>query len=628
MQGKDLLAIASLMVAALLLTVAFSVLIKPGQTETDGGVLPSFNNYNQVRSFVGGSGHQQAWNQNMAMMGASDKATASAVDEVRYSDTNVQVKGVDEADSVKTDGQYFYLTAADSVSILNAYPASNLSNLSKISMREALDLDPHYSVWINGLYLAQQKLIVIASISGPYEYYNSSDSAPVTSMIWRMPQEKSVVAIFSLVDIANPAMIKSFGVSGYPITSRMSGDCVYVLAQQFISDCANPVGPKVYEDDAFATMTATSIHYDPSSSDISSFVNIMAVDIEAMESNHTSVLAGYTSTVYMSQSSLFLTFQKLEGAGPIFMGGGVVSLGSSIPKYTTTIYRLDIDGLSIVPAARGEAPGWLLNQFSMDEKDGHLRVATTSGWSEGSNDVYVLDANLNVTGRLEGLAMNERIFASRFIGDMLYLVTFRQVDPLFVINLTDPASPRLVGELKVPGFSAYLHPVDANHLIGVGMLGGSVKVSLFDVSDPEHPSEVSNVTVPGWSSTQALWDYKAVLYDPEQKLLVLPITSVDNLTWHAESAAYLFKVNGTRLEAAGILTVPENEYLIRAQYIGEFLYTITDTTIRAYQMSNLELVNELAYQAWNQYYLPCSDRDGGSGGHSHLEVMAWMRPRG
>ncbi|MDD1743487.1 MAG: beta-propeller domain-containing protein, partial [Methanomassiliicoccales archaeon] len=574
MQRKDLLAVASLIVASLLITVACSVLIPPTQAETDGGVLPSFSNYNQVRTFVGISGHQQSWTPTMEM-GASDKVAASAIDDVRYSDTNVQVEGVGEADSVKTDGQYFYLTAADSVSILNAYPAGNLSNVSKISMRDALSLDLHYSIWINGIYIAQQKLVVIASVAGPYDYYNSSDSAPVTSMIWRMPQEKSVVAIFSLIDIASPTLIKSFGVSGYPITSRMSGDFVYVLAQQCIYDRSELIGPKLYEDDASATMAATSIHYDPRSIDISSFVNVMAVDIQAMESNHTSVLAGYTSTVYMSHSSLFLTFQKTEGGGPVFMNGNVFSSASSQPEYTTSIYRIDVDGLSILPAARGEAPGWLLNQFSMDEKDGYLRVATTSGWSEATNDVYVLDANLNITGRLEDLAVNERIFASRFIGDMLYLVTFRQVDPLFVINLTDPANPRLVGELKVPGFSAYLHPVDASHLIGVGMLGSSVKVSLFDVSDPEHPSEVSNLTVPGWSSTQALWDYTAVLYDPEQKLLVLPITSVDNLTWHAESAAYLFKVNGTEIETAGILTVPENEYIMRAHYIGEVLYTIT-----------------------------------------------------
>ena len=307
----------------------------------------------------------------------------------------------------------------------------------------------------------------------------------------------------------------------------------------------------------------------------------------------------------MSHSSLFLTFQKMSGGGPIFFDGNVATSDSSQSQYTTSIYRIDIDGLSIVPSARGEVPGWLLNQFSMDEKGGYLRVATTSGWVDASNGVFVLDSDLNITGSLESLAINERIYASRFIGDMLYLVTFRQVDPLFVINLTDPSNPRLVGELMVPGFSSYLHPVDADHLIGVGMIDGSVKVSLFNISDPEHPREASNVTVPGWSSTQALYDYKAVLYDPEQHLLVLPITSYDNRTWNITSAAYLFRVNGTEVETAGILTVPQNEYLMRALYIGEFLYTITDTTIRAYQTSSMELVNKLIYQEWNEFYFPC-----------------------
>jgi uncharacterized secreted protein with C-terminal beta-propeller domain len=473
-------------------------------------------------------------------------------------------------------------------------------------VRIVLGLDTHYSVWINGIYVLQKKLVVIASIAGPYQYYNSSDSAPMASMIWRVPEEKSEVAIFSLAAIDHPVLIKTFGISGYPITSRMSGNCVYVLTQQCIWNNVDLVTPKVIEDNSTVSMVATDIHYDPSSSDISSFVNILAVDVTAMESNHTSVLAGYTSMVYMSHSSLFLTFQKMNGGGlPILMEGGAASSDTIQPEYVTSVYRVDIAGLSIVPTARGNVPGWLLNQYSMDEKDGYLRVATTSGWTDASNDVYVLDSNLNITGRLEGLALNERIFASRFIGDMLYLVTFRQVDPLFVINLTDPANPRLVGELKVPGFSAYLHPVDADHLIGVGMIGGSVKVSLFDISDPEHPSELSNVTIPGWSYTQALYDYKAVLYDPELKLLVLPITSYDNRTWNVTSAAYLFKVNGTKMESVGMLTVPQNEYLMRAHYIGEFLYTITETSIRAYQTSNLELVNKLVYQDWNEYYFPC-----------------------
>ena len=156
----------------------------------------------------------------------------------------------------------------------------------------------------------------------------------------------------------------------------------------------------------------------------------------------------------------------------------------------------------------------------------------------------------------------------------------------------------------MPGFSAYLHPIGADHLIGVGMIDGSVKLSLFDISDPEHPIEVSNVTVLGWSYTQALYDYKAVLYDPEQRLLVLPITSYDNRTWIITSAAYLFKVNGTEVETAGMLTVPQNEYMMRALYIGEFTYTITETTIRAYLTSSMELVNELVYQDWNEYYFP------------------------
>jgi len=224
------------MVASILLIGAITVLVKPGQDRTDNGVLPAFDNYNEVRLFLGATGHQQSLNSS-AESGAGDKVAASALgSDVLHSDTKVQVEGVDEADSIKTDGSYFYVIASDNVSILDAYPAGNLSNVSKVNMHEALGLDPHYSVWINGIYVQQQKLIVVASVAGPYQYYDYNSSAPLASMIWRMPDENTEVAIFSLAEVDHPVLIKVFGISGSPITSRMTGDCVYVLAQQCIWD--------------------------------------------------------------------------------------------------------------------------------------------------------------------------------------------------------------------------------------------------------------------------------------------------------------------------------------------------------------------------------------------------------
>ncbi|MDI6884716.1 MAG: beta-propeller domain-containing protein, partial [Hadesarchaea archaeon] len=164
---------------------------------------------------------------------------------------------------------------------------------------------------------------------------------------------------------------------------------------------------------------------------------------------------------------------------------------------TTIIHKISIANGTIEYKSQGEVPGQVLNQFSMDEYQGYFRIATTTGWM-GQNNVYVLDGNLDIVGRLEGLAPGESIYSARFIGSRAYLVTFKKVDPLFVIDLEDPKNPRALGELKIPGYSDYLHPYDETHLIGVGKdtvdMGSfawyqGIKIALFDVSDPENPRE-------------------------------------------------------------------------------------------------------------------------------------------
>ena len=260
----------------------------------------------------------------------------------------------------------------------------------------------------------------------------------------------------------------------------------------------------------------------------------------------------------------------------------------------------------------------------MDEKEPFLRVATTNMFfqpAEGttmSNSVFVLDSNLNVVGSLTDIAPTERIYSARFVDDTLYLVTFRQIDPLFAIDLKDPTNPKIVGELEMPGFSSYLHPVDATHVLGIGTEDGMVKVSLYDVSDPTKPVEQSKFMLGdydySWSDAQ--YDHKAVLFDLEKQLLVIPISAYRSYGDYYTADGYItgalvLKVSVyDGISLRGIIehknaTQYSSGYVSRSLYIGDFLYTISSTMVKASTLSDLSEVGSLIYRDYyyGYYYM-------------------------
>jgi uncharacterized secreted protein with C-terminal beta-propeller domain len=292
----------------------------------------------------------------------------------------------------------------------------------------------------------------------------------------------------------------------------------------------------------------------------------------------------------------------------------------------------------------------VLNQFSMDEYDGYFRVATTTHGEKPLNNVYVLNMALNITGSLEGLAPGETIYSARFMGERCYVVTFRNIDPLFVIDLSNPDAPKVLGELKITGYSSYLHPYDETHIIGIGKETVAeredfawyqgVKISLFDVSDVNNPEVVDNVTI-GHRGTDSpvLWDHKAFLFDKERNLLVIPVleAKVDESLYPGEvrpdaygrpvwQGAYVFDISiddGLQLRGkithVENITDPEQGYYYfyspfaveRSLYIDDVLYTISDAKIMMNSLDNLDYINEvkLPYSTWTPYeYLPGETR--------------------
>lgn len=570
-------------------------------------VLNSFSSYDELADFLGDAtvANSNSGDYRDESLMTGDFEAALGGDTNTHSTTNVQVSGVDEEDIVKTDGEFMFIASSDNVSIVKAYPPSEMEVVSVLSTTDIIPFKTdEMNVHISGLYLYENRLVVLSSIYIWWWYYYDNAEAlglPVDT-------GRSFISVFDLSDVSDPVLELSYGVSGYALTSRMIDDVVYLVAQTYVWMVdGDPCVPQLWEGDENQAFAADLIYYDADSCSKDSFVNLLAVDMSSGCHSHMSIIAGCASTIYMSPDALFLTFQK--------WGGHVLMIDAeSVPEEEdttrTTIHKVSVDGLSMVPAARGDVKGWLLNQFSMDEKDGMLRVATTTSWSEPENGVYVLDSNLSVVGSLEGLAPTERIFAARFLGDTLYLVTFLQIDPLFVIDLSDPYSPSVLGELKIPGFSSYLHPVDADHVLGIGRIGDNVKLSLFDVSDPADPVEqdVFIVAENSWSTSG--YDHKSVLFDLEKELLVIPMTTYDfspeDGSYMYWSGVYVFKVSiDEGISLRGTIAHEGNEYynhMERSLFIEDSLYTLSTTTLMANSLVDLSYEESIVYNESTWWY--------------------------
>ena len=593
--------------------------------------MPTFSSYSELSSFLDKISND-GWSSYL-WGGNSDTGTEQqkeyAAQSPDYSRTNVQVEGIDEADVVKTDGEYIYSATSDyspscdSISIIKAYPPGSMSVVATICSSDLKSEanatlkhvgESNIDLSIAGLYVLPGRLIVVASVYLWSDYYGGGyrvlDSGIAIGSITRNA-EQTVIFVYDITDIGTPSLSESFSISGYSVTSRMQNGVVYSVSQQYIwKDEQGDYGmPETYSGDELDTVPFSEIHYDPDTDDAGYYLNILAVDASELKTKSKSILAGWASTVYMSPDSLFLTIVKWPEPQVVMFGDAIVrelSADDDIP--ITTIYRVDVDALSMQISAKGDVDGLLLNQFSMDERNGYLRVATSNGdWLDRRNAVHVLNSNLTVIGSIEDIAVNETIQSSRFIGDTLYLVTFRQVDPLFVIDLSVPEAPSIMGELTVPGFSTYLHPVDADHILGIGSEGSSTKISLFDVSDPTIPKEISKYLVGNYSYSAAGWEHKAVLFDADKELLVMPVSTYDYTSWNSSSGFYVFKLSvESGISLRGIITHNNSSYWNqndRALYIGDYLYTVSYSTVKANLISDLSDVGELVYRQDSGYYV-------------------------
>jgi uncharacterized secreted protein with C-terminal beta-propeller domain len=370
------------------------------------------------------------------------------------------------------------------------------------------------------------------------------------------------VYVYDVSNKANPVLSRNFTMSGSYVDSRMIGNYVYdIISENAYLYNGSVLFPTVLSGQQPSAVAPTSIYYVNNSDSAYMYTTIVALNIENSQEQgvSTTVLMGNTGTIYVSQNNIYLTdqvntYQPVTISAPSQTGTTIMPMPiipTQLSWQGTAIYRIQISGPSLTLAAQGNVTGTVLSQYSMDEYNGYFRIATsstdysqTSYTSTQQNNLYILDSNLNVVGKIENLASGEVLHSARFIADRCYLVTFNQIDPLFVVDLTQPTNPMVLGNLTIPGYSDFLQPYDATHLIGIGQdVNASIdankvetpgdvyytavlglKVSLFDVSDVANPNETSSIVIGDSGTTsEALTDPHSILFDASKNLLVLPV---------------------------------------------------------------------------------------------------------
>ncbi|MDD2569205.1 MAG: beta-propeller domain-containing protein [Clostridia bacterium] len=515
-----------------------------------------------------------------------------------HSQTNLQVEGVDEGDIIKTDGKYIYVSANDGILILNA----DLSKAAFVAQPK--------NTYINEFYVDKNRLTVLGNMYKDDEVtIQENQNGVMTKMVMPISKQFTCATVYDTADIANVSELKSYKIEGYLSQSRKQGNTLYLVTTKYIykdSGEGKEIVPLYYDSTvggAAKPLPITDMLCLPYPSPQSSFTTVSAIDT-AVSDKAAAIEAfiGGNENIYMNEKGLYLISSQYDYSDQNW-------------NVDTVINSFAVEGLKVEYKATGKVEGSVLNQFSMNEHNGYFGIATTEN---GNNRLFMLDEALNCVGSVENLAEGERIYAVRFMDDTAYVVTFENMDPLFVINLKNPAAPKVLGELKIPGFSNYLHPVAEGYLLGIGqdtteiykkdrngnevVIGvqqEGIKLSLFDVRDPANPKEADTFVIgENGSYTDVFYNHKALLTKPVQSLFGFNAALAYGKSFNYMQSALIFKVDATGIELKAKLPAKENannDYTLYAQgrlcYIGNTLYYVQNDMITAYDMQTYKEIN-------------------------------------
>lgn len=556
-----------------------------------------------------------------------------------FSTTNVQEVGVDEPDIVKTDGKRIVAVADQKLYVIDVTGDEPV-------LLDSITVD---NVWVSEIVMSGDRILVL----GNSDYYalpsaGARDIAPG-------PWGGSPLTVITEIDMSDPSDLqidRELFLDGSYLSARMVGDTVRIVLRAFPtglefeypsssglraerdaeranqevirnSTIDNWVPYYVLEDRRGGVSTTTEGNllacnqtFHPEEFSGFGMLTVLTVDLsEGIDPDKATGVMADGETVYASADSLYVAttrwidWRLLEDQD---------AFDEETEGYTTAIHKFDIsDPDQTFYKATGEVPGHLLSQWSMSEHNGYLRVATTDagswwGWRTDESESFVTileddNGKLTQVGQVGGLGLGEQIYAVRMMGDTGYVVTFRQTDPLYVIDLSDPGTPKVAGELKILGYSAYLHPIGDGLLIGVGqdateegrVLG--TQIAVFDVSNPANPQRLHKMTLEDGSS-EVEYDHRAFLHWPQTGLTVVPI---QRWSWDEEKGEDFFagavgiKASRDGIEKIDTITHMEegvdyewNAQIRRSVVIGSSLYTLS---YKGLLKSDLETLDEQAF---------------------------------
>ena len=551
-----------------------------------------------------------------------------------YSTTNIQVENVDEADITKTDGDYIYSISENDVVITNILEPNNIEIAATIKSSDGSVPED--------LILYKNELIVISTSSNnssSYYYNNNSNT---------------IVKIYDITQKEKPILLKKYELYEPYYTSRCINNVLYVISSGNLREEDDEIITYYKEDGTTREIGFDNIKYlKDVKTTKQTLISVVDLDNAKNDINVSSYLVDI-SNAYVSENSIYLLDQKYDYNRDVIpikslfgikgaIGPFIYDHNSRSNGYYTEIYKFDIskDGY-VTYSAKTKIKGKTINQYSLDEYNGHLRIALYDG--DGAR-VAIFNEKLKEIGISEYVAKGETMYSSRFINDKVYLVTYRITDPLFVIDLSNEQQPKILGELKIPGYSTYLHPYDENHLIGIGMeteevvnknSSGKVisttsriigmKMALFDVSDVSNPIQISSTVIGDRRTTSAiLTNPKALLFSKEKSLIAIPVNNYSEDFEITNSSDYSSIVNSYNnynkeyiaegyfvynidvnngFDLKGIITHEKNfnkkssyyysnSKLLRGLYVDNNLYTVSETAVKVNNLDTLELISEL-----------------------------------
>lgn len=528
-----------------------------------------------------------------------------------YSTTNLQMEGVDESDIAKIDGSYIY-TVEDKYIVITDIRDGKLEEVTRFLPKDCGAADRVMEIYVDG----DQLILVVqgyeTSLDGNSKagadkenkdeensdetYSDEETAASEDSAFWYEMNGKSItqIQVYSIVDRKNPEFEGRLIQDGYYNTSRKIGDVVYLFTQYHmtsdvtsyvekkhgvedlkegngVSSLAEAVIPKVNGE----KVAASEIYLPESSGESGILVSSLDVNKPDKVLDSKLVISGYAQT-YISKDALYLYEEDYDGA------------------MITNIAKFALDEGRISGVAAAAVSGYVRDTFAINASDGYLRVLTTDYSTEDEvNALYILDENMKLTGQLTGIAPGEEIYAARFMGNTGYFVTYRNTDPLFTVDLSDPAKPEIIGELKVTGFSEYLHFWDDTHLLGIGYESDentgnieNIKLSMFNIENLGEVTEEAKLVLKDVDYSEALYDYKSVIISKDKNLIGLVCEDYSGSRTKQTYQIYSYE-NGTFKKQAEIPGINGVNYEnVRGMYSGNVFYLWINDNITSYDMTD------------------------------------------